>query len=71
MSEVRLECGDVRDKLRELADGSVDSIVTDPPYELSFMGKTWDSSGIAYDISVWRECLRILKPDVSPSGLCD
>jgi site-specific DNA-methyltransferase (adenine-specific) len=40
----------------------VDSIVTDPPYELGFMGKSWDASGIAYNVEVWRECLRVLKP---------
>jgi site-specific DNA-methyltransferase (adenine-specific) len=40
----------------------VDSVVTDPPYELGFMGKKWDSSGIAYDSAVWAECLRVLKP---------
>jgi hypothetical protein len=45
-----------------LADNSVDAIVCDPPYELGFMGKTWDSSGIAYDVDMWAECLRVLKP---------
>ena len=54
--------GDCRDVLKTLPDNSVDSIVTDPPYELGFMGKKWDSSGIAYDLDVWRECLRVLKP---------
>jgi DNA modification methylase len=54
--------GDCRQTLRTLADCSVDSIVTDPPYELGFMGKQWDASGIAYDIDLWRECLRVLKP---------
>jgi site-specific DNA-methyltransferase (adenine-specific) len=54
--------GDCRDVLKTLPDNSVDSIVTDPPYELGFMGKSWDSSGIAYDVNVWRECLRVLKP---------
>lgn len=39
--------GDVLDRLRTLPDDSVDSIVTDPPYELGFMGKAWDESGIA------------------------
>ncbi|MFF7681494.1 DNA methyltransferase [Microbacterium sp. NPDC007973] len=47
---------------RLIPDGTYDSIVTDPPYELGFMGKGWDSSGIAYDVDVWRECLRVLKP---------
>ena len=41
---------------------SVDAVVTDPPYELGFMGRQWDASGIAYDPAVWRECLRLLKP---------
>jgi DNA modification methylase len=50
------------DVLPLLPDCSVDSIVTDPPYELGFMGKTWDSSGIAYNVKVWSECLRVLKP---------
>jgi DNA modification methylase len=54
--------GDCREQLKTLADNSIDSIVTDPPYELGFMGKKWDSTGIAYDIDVWKECLRVLKP---------
>jgi site-specific DNA-methyltransferase (adenine-specific) len=54
--------GNNLDILPTLADNSVDSIVTDPPYELGFMGKKWDSSGIAYSVELWRECLRVLKP---------
>src|SRR6056297_2225618 len=50
------------DVLPTLEDNSVDSIVTDPPYELGFMGKKWDSSGIAYNVELWKECLRVLKP---------
>jgi len=52
--------GDCLDKLLELPDNSVDAIVTDPPYGLSFMGKKWD-----YDVpsvKIWEECLRVLKP---------
>ena len=48
--------------LPTLANNSIDSIVTDPPYELGFMGKKWDSSGIAFNTQVWVECLRVLKP---------
>jgi site-specific DNA-methyltransferase (adenine-specific) len=48
--------------MREMPDNSVDSIVTDPPYELGFMGKSWDSSGVAFNIEVWQEALRVLKP---------
>jgi DNA modification methylase len=57
---VDLYLGDCRDYLRSLSDSSVDSIVTDPPYGLSFMGNRWD-----YDVpsaDVWAECLRVLKP---------
>ena len=57
---VRIITGDCRDVLRTLPDNSVDAVVTDPPYGLSFMGKRWD-----YDVpseEVWRECLRVLKP---------
>jgi site-specific DNA-methyltransferase (adenine-specific) len=55
-----LHLGDCLESLRTMADNSVDSIVTDPPYGLSFMGKKWD-----YDVpgvDVWAECLRVLKP---------
>jgi site-specific DNA-methyltransferase (adenine-specific) len=48
--------------MRQLPPNSVDSIVTDPPYELGFMGKSWDSTGIAYSVKMWDEALRVLKP---------
>jgi hypothetical protein len=54
--------GNCLDTLKTLPDCSIDSIVTDPPYELGFMGKSWDASGIAYNVEMWRECLRVLKP---------
>jgi site-specific DNA-methyltransferase (adenine-specific) len=57
-----LHLGDCRIVLATLDDNSIDSIVCDPPYELGFMGKAWDNSGIAYDVTVWRQCLRVLKP---------
>lgn len=59
---VQILHGDCRDVLRTLPDASVDSVVTDPPYELGFMGKKWDRSGVANDVRVWAECLRVLKP---------
>jgi len=62
VGDARVMFGDCRDVLKTLADCSVDSVVTDPPYELGFMGKKWDSTGIAYDVTVWAECLRVLKP---------
>ena len=54
--------GDSRNLLRAMPDASVDAIVTDPPYELAFMAKAWDSTGIAYSVDLWRETLRVLKP---------
>lgn len=56
----QLHLGDCLEVLAGLPDNSVDSIVTDPPYGLSFMGKKWD-----YDVpsvAVWEQCLRVLKP---------
>lgn len=56
----RIHPGDCLHTLRAMPDNSVDSIVTDPPYGLSFMGKRWD-----YDVpsvEIWAECLRVLKP---------
>lgn len=55
-----LHHADCLDALRTMPDNSVDSVVTDPPYGLSFMGKKWD-----YDVpttEIWAECLRVLKP---------
>lgn len=60
MSRFDLYLGDCLDTLKKLPDNSVDSVVTDPPYGLSFMGKRWD-----YDVpsvEVWAECFRVLKP---------
>ena len=62
MSEVTLLLGDCREVLRGLGDNSVDAVVCDPPYELGFMGRHWDSQGVAYDPAVWGECYRVLKP---------
>lgn len=60
--QITLHHGDCVEVMRGMADGSVDSIVTDPPYELGFMGKSWDSTGIAYSVELWTEALRVLKP---------
>ena len=60
MKQHELRLGDCLEHLRTMASGSVDAVVTDPPYGLRFMGKRWD-----YDVpsvEVWAECLRVLKP---------
>src|ERR1035437_2303172 len=54
--------GKCEEVLRGLPENSVDSVVCDPPYELGFMSKSWDSTGIAYSVPMWREVLRVLKP---------
>jgi DNA modification methylase len=54
--------GDCLEIMRGMDAASVDAIVTDPPYELGFMGKGWDASGIAFNVEVWREALRVLRP---------
>lgn len=54
--------GDCLEKLKDIENNSIDSIVTDPPYELGFMGKKWDNTGIANNVEMWKECLRVLKP---------
>lgn len=53
---------DARAWLAARATDSVDAVVCDPPYELGFMGRKWDASGIAYDVELWRGVLRVLKP---------
>jgi len=59
---MRLLLGDSKEVLKDIPDNSIDSIVTDPPYGLTFMGKAWDGTGIEYDHEFWGEILRILKP---------
>jgi site-specific DNA-methyltransferase (adenine-specific) len=58
----KLICGDSIEELKQFPDNHFDSIVTDPPYELGFMGKSWDSTGIAYNEELWSQCFRVLKP---------
>ena len=60
MKKVKLMLGDNIQSLKKLPDNSIDSIVSDPPYGLSFMNKKWD-----YDVpsvEFWKEVLRVLKP---------
>ncbi len=57
---IQLHCGNSLDVLATLGSNSVDSIVTDPPYGLSFMGKGWDYQ--VPSVQIWEQCLRVLKP---------
>ena len=54
--------GDCLEVLAGLPENSVDTCITDPPYELGFMGKKWDSSGIAFQPETWQAVFRVLKP---------
>ena len=57
---MQLLLGTMQDKLKELPDNSVDSVVTDPPYGISFMNKKWDY-GVP-TAEMWEEVYRVLKP---------
>jgi len=52
--------GDNRDTLKTIPDDSIDAIITDPPYGIDFLGKSWDANTGA--LETYRECLRVLKP---------
>jgi len=57
---MKLLQGDCLEQMKTLEDNSVDAIVSDPPYGISFMAKKWD-----YDVpsvEVWKEAMRVLKP---------
>lgn len=60
MSKIDLRQGDCLELMKSIPDGSIDAIITDPPYGYSFMGKDWDKAVPSVDI--WQECLRVLKP---------
>lgn len=58
----KLYTGDSRSVLKRLPAEFASSVVTDPPYELGFMGKGWDKTGVANDVELWRDAYRALKP---------
>lgn len=64
---VDLHHGDCLDVLKMLPDNSIDSCVTDPPYDLTsgaggFMGQRWDATGVAFNPETWGLVFRVLKP---------
>jgi DNA modification methylase len=59
---MKLILGDSLQKLKDLPTNTVDAVICDPPYEIGFMQKSWDGSGIAYNVDLWREVFRVLKP---------
>ena len=59
---IDIRLGDCLEVLATLPENSIDTCITDPPYELGFMGKKWDSSGIAFQPETWQAVFRVLKP---------
>ena len=62
MEPYTLHLGNCHDVLDTLEENSVDSIVTDTPYEINFMAKSWDNAGVAFNPVTWEKALRVLKP---------
>lgn len=60
MNKIDLRQGDCLDVMKSIPDGSIDAVITDPPYGYSFMGKDWDKA--VPSVEIWQECLRVLKP---------
>ena len=60
MSEEKIICGDSLEVLKDFEDNYFDSVVTDPPYGISFMGKKWDYD--VPEVELWKEVYRVLKP---------
>ena len=59
--DYKLYQGNMLDMLEVVEPNSIDSIITDPPYELNFMNKGWDNSGIAFQKETWQKCYEVLK----------
>jgi hypothetical protein len=57
-----LHVGDSLAILPTLSQASIDAIVVDPPYEIGIASRDWDRTGIAFNVDLWSECLRVLKP---------
>lgn len=54
--------GDMMNILEKIKPNSIDSVITDPPYELNFMAKDWDNRGISFRKETWEKCFEVLKP---------
>ena len=63
MPPYRILAGDCVARMSMMNQNSVDNIITDPPYEIGFMGNGWDNTGIAYNPATWKAAHRVLKPN--------
>ena len=57
----KLYQGNMLDMLDVIESNSIDSIITDPPYELNFMSKGWDNAGVSFQPDTWEKCYEVLK----------
>lgn len=62
MSSHKINHANIKEWAKNYNGPLFDGILCDPPYELGFMGKSWDSSGIAFDAEMWADILKLLKP---------
>lgn len=58
----KLYQGNMLDMLEVIEPNTIDSVVTDPPYELNFMSKGWDNAGVSFQKETWQKCYEALKP---------
>ena len=63
-----IEKGNSLELLKKIESNTVDCMVTDPPYGISFMNKDWDKA--VPDIAIWKECLRVMKPGAFAFVMC-
>ena len=61
-NDYKLYQGNMLDMLEVIESNTIDAVITDPPYELNFMNKGWDNSGIAFQKETWQKCYEVLKP---------
>ena len=60
--DYKLYHGSMLDMLEVIEPDSIESVVTDPPYELNFMCKGWDNAGVSFNKDTWSKCYKVLKP---------
>ena len=65
---MNIKNGNSLDMLKEIKSDSVDCMVTDPPYGISFMNKDWDKA--VPDIAIWKECIRVMKAGAFAFVMC-